>query len=71
MEEMKMQTIAQEMSKRTTKIGRPNIKPDHIVKVPHNQCGSSPQYEAYVARADDIIAIAYLWKHGKLTIHTF
>ena len=69
MEEMKMATIAQEMSRKTSEIGRPKIEPEHIVRIPKNKCGSGVPEEAYAARADDMTVIAYLWKEGKLTIH--
>lgn len=69
MEEMKMATIAQVMSGETSKIGRPKIDPEDIVRIPKNKCGSSVPDEAYAARADDMTVIAYLWKNGKLTVH--
>lgn len=66
MEEMKIMTIAHEMTKYANGIGLPAIEPKHIVKLPDNGYSVPVSSEVYAARVGDLTIVVRLWSSGTL-----
>ena len=78
MEEIKISTISQLMSKEVAEHGiTEEVKPENVVKLPYqeNYGSTSPdgilRWDAYATRVDAFVCIAYVYSDGRVTVVTY
>ena len=71
MEKNRIVEVAELMSKRAIKRGRARVETEHVIKIPDNNClltNLKPiPKETYVARADDLVILAFVFSNGEIT----